>query len=198
LRSTLIFLLLLTPTFLFANKYDDKKQIEKHSEFVERKNKTLKLKLKHKSLFLENKKTTSYYFLDHYKFADLFLISIHSGNHDLNYKLIDASTEKEYIVVSKPVFSPDKKMFITASVDLEARYSPTQVTLYNKSSDGSWQKVFDKKTENHGYKSPKWISNSKIELDKYVLDLKTKSFMAPTVFEKKVYLIKSKDKWGMK
>jgi hypothetical protein len=62
----------------------------------------------------------------------LFRVQRIEGNY---YLLVNINNGNKYPINDLPIISPDNKLFITCSLDMEANYNPNELELYKITSD---------------------------------------------------------------
>ena len=126
----------------------------------------------------------SYYYVKYYKDTHFILLSIHYYE-TLDFILINAFTGKTFKIWGEPVFSPDKKRFVTISWDLFRKMDDTGYQIW-KIKENNIILECEKKLSDWGPENASWINNSTIKF-------KIKRF---NIIEDKYYLINYKNnKW---
>jgi hypothetical protein len=101
--------------------------------------------------------------------------------HGNTWVILDRKTGKMTDTQGYPFFSPDEKIFVSVSKDLEARYSPNTLDIYKLKEDGL-EKVFEGvgKKEHWAPSKVKWLSNTKVQFEK-IMGRPTRGFLGESV-----------------
>ncbi len=173
----------------------DRNQLNKFSKFAERKGGKLYIKIKpgkakattkvYENIFYKNfvkkmspseknkvkitsraNEVISFYFYNFLKDQNLYLIWVLFWEGS-QYRIIDSETGREYKVFEEPVFSSDKKHFISASFDIESGYRPNRIEIWEKTAS-DWRVVFKKYPGNTwGAIHPIWVDDKTVKLEKH-------------------------------
>ena len=84
--------------------------------------------------------------------------------------LIRESDGKTVFVPGSPIFSPDRRHFVSASLDLEAMYNPNRLEVWTVSIRGVRQEFAVDGAEKWGPDSVRWISNSLIQYSRKAMN----------------------------
>lgn len=116
---------------------------------------------------LSNDEEKIYSLYGYFEAQDLFLVSAFY-NEGGGYLLIDRKAGAEYNVIAPPVFSPDGKKFVSASMDLgEAAYDPNGIEIWEKKSD-QWVNIFRRDFVSDGLSNPRWVNDQQIVFNRYL------------------------------
>lgn len=87
--------------------------------------------------------------------------------------LVDNRTGEELKINGIPVPSPDKKRFVTVTMDLSSKAHESKIEVWDFKSAGSIQRNFDTKITEWGVSDPVWVDNTAIRFYKNFLDQET-------------------------
>jgi hypothetical protein len=157
-----------------CSQFIEKSQIPKYSSYIRRRGEQLIIHLRNgneialKDINPGESGGKSYSFRTYLKRVGYFLFEVAYWEGGA-FVLVNDSSGKEVVIDHIPIISPDRKRFITASFDIEARYNPNRIQIYRLASIGPMLEWSFEPSESWGPVNPKWINNEEIKLEKATL-----------------------------
>lgn len=116
-----------------------------------------------------NESSIRYFFEAHLTDIGFFHVkaTLYEGIANL---LVNDKTGKKTWLKAPPVVSPDKKRFVTMSMDLEAGYSPNEINIWRLEESGPELEYSENLGEEWGPSDPVWKDKETIGFKKNVLN----------------------------
>jgi len=138
----------------------DNTQVERTAEGLQFQLKNKKIKILKEKKNAEDEEYVRYSFLKSWdEIGQWQVLSMY--NEGFSYLLIDQTDGTEYTIWSDPVFSPDKKYFITGSADIDAGFIPNGFQLWTF-KDNRPLKLWEKELTEWGAENLIWTSDNYI------------------------------------
>lgn len=108
--------------------------------------------------------------------------------------LVDSRSGDEIKVGGIPVLSPDKKRFVTVTMDLTSRSGYNSIEIWDFKSPGTITKSFETQLTDWGPSDPIWVDPTAVRMYKNFLDVPS-----GTIKDKKpfIFLKLKEDKWEL-
>jgi hypothetical protein len=148
-----------------------------------------------KKLTLQSKKIPEessclYYLVDFLRDIDMVVVYCQYWEGD-TFFAIHLIEGKPIDIHGYPNVSPDKKQFVTATIDLEAGYTPNTISIYGITGQG-YSPMWSIKPEGWGARDLEWKNDRTIRFNKTTLDSSFKYKKVPAA------IVKISGKWQLK
>ena len=155
-------------------EYFEKIVLKEFKKKVKREGTTLSVRLSDNSwmvfsdVYSGTDQSMSFSFCYYYKKLGWYLLHIQYWEGDA-YLMVNERSGKQILLDDLPIFSPNGKRIIVASLDLIAEYNPNSITAIDISNDSP--KIIMRLTSNAwGASNVQWISNNEAFIEKNIYD----------------------------